>query len=70
MVYSRLSLVVFMLISTAAFSQDADPKLMQQAIAALQAQRNRAMDEAASAEARLLKAQQEIEDLKKQLDKK
>lgn len=65
-------IAILLLISTAAFAQDnvqgADPKFLQTAIQALQAQRNRAMDEAASAEAQLAKAQQQIVDLQKQLD--
>lgn len=65
-------IAILLLISSAAVAQDnvqgADPKFMQTAIATLQAQRNRAMDEAAAAEAQLTKAQQQIADLQKELD--
>jgi|HubBroStandDraft_6_1064221.scaffolds.fasta_scaffold3076770_1 hypothetical protein len=48
--------------------QGADPAFfLQQALNALQAQRNRALDEAAGAEAQLAQAQKTIADLQKQL---
>lgn len=69
MVYTRLSLIFLLLFVGPAYSQQqSDPKFLESAIAALQAQRNRALDEAASAEAQLTKAQQELADLKKQLE--
>lgn len=66
-----IAIILFGLISVASAQdnvQGADPKFLQAAIQTLQAQRNRAMDEAASAEAQLAKAQQQIVDLQKQLD--
>lgn len=63
-----MQFLMAMLISTA-FAQDnvqgADPKFMQTAIQTLQAQRNRALDEAAAAEAQLAKALQEKSELQK-----
>ena len=60
------------LMTTAAFAQDnvqgADPEFTQKALSALQGQRNRAMDEAAVAEAQLAKVQKENVDLQKQID--
>jgi hypothetical protein len=47
--------------------QGADPAFLQQALNALQAQRNRALDEAAGAEAQLAQAQKTISDLQKQV---
>jgi TolA-binding protein len=47
--------------------QGADPAFLQQALNALQAQRNRALDEAAAAEAQLGQAQKTIADLQKQI---
>jgi hypothetical protein len=65
--------IAFTLLSSAALAQQAapqgsDPAFLQTAIATLQAQRNRAYDEAAAAEARLANAQNEIIDLKGQID--
>ena len=47
--------------------QGADPAFLQQALNVLQAQRNRALDEAAGAEAQLGQAQKTIADLQKQI---
>lgn len=56
------------LASVASAQQNPDPDFLRNALTAMQTQRNRAMDEAASAEAQLAKAQQQIADLQKQLD--
>jgi chromosome segregation ATPase len=48
--------------------QGTNPEFLQHALNALQAQRNRAQDEAASVEALLSQAQHQIADLQKQVD--
>ena len=71
-----LILTVVLLASVTASAQDgADPKFMQDALSALQGQRERAMNEAASAEAQLAKAQRDLQtaqakiaELQKELD--
>lgn len=66
-----IAVIIIGLISAASAQdnvQGADPKFMQNVLAALQEQRNRALNEAASAEAQLLKSQQEIADLKKEVE--
>jgi septal ring factor EnvC (AmiA/AmiB activator) len=67
-----LIIVALLALSVPALAQQppsqVDPVLMQQAIAALQAQRNRALDEAAQAEAQLGKETAENADLKKQIE--
>lgn len=67
-----IAAILLGIISTTAHAQDkvqgTDPDFVQKALTTLQLQRNRAMDEAASAEAQLLKSQQEIADLKKEVD--
>lgn len=71
MQYLIAAILLASLVSTAAAQdnvQGADPKLVQSALNVLQAQRNRALDEAASAEAQLDRARQEIADLQKQID--
>jgi len=55
-------------VATANAQQPPDPAFLQQAVAALQAQRNRALDEAAGNAAQLAQAQQKVADLQKQLD--
>jgi hypothetical protein len=65
----RLVTIVMLLgVTSATAQQIIDPDLLQAAAQALAAQRNRAMDEAASAEAQLLKAQRQIAALQQQLD--
>lgn len=49
---------------------EADVATLQKAIAVLQSQRNQAMDVAASAEAQLAIAQEQIKALKEQLEKR
>jgi hypothetical protein len=46
----------------------ANPEFLEHALNALQAQRNRALDEAAAAEAQLSQAQKRIGDMQKQID--
>lgn len=67
------TLAVLLAMTTMALAQaspppPADPALVQGALSALQAQRNRALDEAASAEAQLSHAQAQLAELQKQLD--
>jgi chromosome segregation ATPase len=64
--------MMFTLLTASALAQQpipqgADPVFLAQALSALQAQRNRALDEAASAEAQLAQAQKTIADLQKQI---
>lgn len=60
--------VVALTVSAAAQVQGTDPQFMQDALNAVAAQRNNALNEAASAQAQLTRAQKEIADLKKQVD--
>jgi septal ring factor EnvC (AmiA/AmiB activator) len=64
----RLISILLLVATPALAQQPADPVFMQNAIAALAQQRNRAMDEAAGLSAQLAKANTEIAELKKQIE--
>lgn len=68
MQYLRTIAFVLALIGPASAQvQGADPAFMQDALNAVAAQRNNALNEAASAQAQLARAQKEIADLQKQI---
>ncbi len=67
--------IIALLLGSTVIAQQAAPQgvnsaFLEYALNALQAQRNRALDEAATAEAQLAQAQKENADLKKQLAEK
>ena len=66
--------IILVLLTSFALAQDkvegANPELMQHAINALAGQRNRALDEAATAEAQLAQALKTITDLKSKYEPK
>ncbi len=62
-----VALVIVGAVTVAVAQPAASPEMFQNALGALQGQRNRAMDEAANAEAALAQAQKSIEQLQKQI---
>lgn len=65
----RLAILAALLAFPAIAQQQPDPAALQKIAAALQAQRNEAMDKAALAEARAVQLAEEVQRLKIELDK-
>lgn len=65
-----LTVAIAFVLTAPAFAQQqpADPAFLQQAIVALQGQRNRALDEAAAASAQAAKLQQDLNAVTKERD--